>query len=310
MFRKLRNHFVLTSMAITTSVLLIAFSAIYLVAASSANHRPPQKISIEYDDNVTTLFEDRLHEDRQVSLNSLLASLVITGVALEFAVFLISLYLAEQAIKPVRDAYDSQKAFIANASHEIKTPLAVISANLEAADIQGNHWIDNVTEKVEDLTTLNNQLLTLAQNEGSPVSEKDLSEFDLGRLVKSVTNPFAPQISNKHLTLTISPTPKKKVRLNRPALKQILNILVDNAIKYSAHSIQITLDEHSIKVTNDGATISKDQLPHLFDRFYQVDKTKSGLGLGLAIAHQIAEANGWTLSASSDQKTTSFTLTF
>lgn len=312
MFRKLKNHFVLANMAISTTILIIAFSSIYFVALSSANHRPPIKINLEYGENVTELFESHLNEERQASLGSLLFSLIVTGAAVEIVVFLISIHFADQAIKPVKDAYSAQKAFIANASHEIKTPLAVISANLEAADIKGNHWLDNVSEKVEDLTNLNNQLLALARAEGSLDHSKKLETVDLKHLVKSIANPYSPQISQKGIELKIdtSKAPKKNPRLNRPDLKQILNILLDNAIKYSDHSIIIILTENQISIQNDGTIIKKSDLPHLFDRFYQVDKTKSGVGLGLAIAHQLAELNNWTLTASSGSSTTTFTINF
>ena len=93
-------------------------------------------------------------------------------------------------------------------------------------------------------------------------------------------------------------------------MKQILNILLDNAIKYSDKKINIEVNAHEITVKNDGTTIEKEKLAHLFERFYQVDKTKNGVGLGLAIANEVAEKNGWKLVADSDKKSTSFTLKF
>ena len=311
MFRRLRNHYVFTNMAITTFVLVVAFSAIYMVALNSANRRPPVSISVgEFDERTTTVFEERIRDERKESLSSLLYSLLVTGAVVEVAVLLASFYLAEQAIKPVKEAYEAQKAFIANASHEIKTPLAVISANLEAADIQGNQWIDNVATKVEDLTLLNNQMLALARAEGATTTRK-VSEVELSRLVDGVVGPFRPQMKQKGVSLSVDKVGEpKKVQICRQDAKQILGILVDNAIKYSDKRIWIKVGEGSITIANDGTTISKEDVKHLFERFYQVDKTKNGIGLGLAIGHQLAELNGWKLTADSNETTTSFTLRF
>ena len=319
MFKRLRNRFVIINMATTSLVLLIAFSAIYFVAMSSASARPPLKLdqppessSSNFDENrennLNEVFEDRLREDRRASLSSLLISLIFTGLTVELVVLILSFYLADQSIKPVKDAYNSQKTFIANASHEIKTPLAVIQANLEAADISGNPWLDNVAIKVEDLAALNNQLLTLARVEGSAAIEKETTEVDLGDAVKKVTDPFTPKLSSKKLI--IKNHAKKKHTLSEPDLRQILGILVDNAIKYSDKKITIAISDDKITVKNDGTTISPEELPHLFERFYQADKTKNGVGLGLAIASELAQNNSWALSASSDAESTTFTLSF
>ena len=102
----------------------------------------------------------------------------------------------------------------------------------------------------------------------------------------------------------------RSINIDSAALKQVLNILLDNAIKYSEKKITVSVEQNSITVKNDGTTIEKDKLEHLFERFYQVDKTKSGVGLGLAIANEVANKNGWKLSADSDKKSTSFILRF
>ena len=85
---------------------------------------------------------------------------------------------------------------------------------------------------------------------------------------------------------------------------------MDNAIKYCDKKIQISLDNHSLTVINDGATISEKDLPHVFERFYQADKSAEGVGLGLAIAQSVALRNGWTLTAKSANSETEFKLKF
>lgn len=306
MFKKLKRKFILTNLLTTTIVLLIAFSAIYLVALGSTYHREfspmdrqkfpaPEQIQA---DSFNSEMEQRIETERQASLQTLLITLICTGLAVEIIVAFISLYLAEQSIKPVREAYNAQKEFVANASHEIKTPLAVIQANLEAADIKNNRWIDNVAQKTEDLTNLNNQLLALARSEG--VSEEPkLVDTDLCRLIKNIVSAFEPKANEKGVSITLQSEEKSGVhhKLNRQALEQILNIYLDNAIKYGKKNIIITTNKHSIQVFSDGKPMDSDKLSHLFDRFYQSDKNSEGVGLGLAIAKSIADKNDWKLDA-------------
>ena len=320
MFKKLRNKFVLINLATTTAVLVIAFSAIYAVVANDLNHRamPRRQITItteiegvKIDENeFNAELEERIQEERKNSLNTLLLALVITGLGVEIAVAALSFYLAEQSIKPVKETYDAHKDFIANASHEIKTPLAVIQANLEAADIQDNPWIDNITIKTEELTSLNNQLLSLARLE-STEQEIKLEKTNLGVFVKETIQPLKPQLAQKNIKLTIKSAKNlKPLNLNQPAVKQILNILLDNAQKYCDKKIVVNLAQNQISIKNDGTTISADKLPHIFERFYQTDKTKNGVGLGLAIAKQLADKNHYKLTAASDKTSTTFTLEF
>jgi len=323
MFKKIRNRIVGISMASTTVVLIIAFSVIYSVVSTSVANRPMPKAEWENSNNsgtVTTNSEEfengqvmkevrkHINEDRENALKTLLISLIITGVCVEFLVFILVLFLADQSIKPVKETYEAQKQFIANASHEIKTPLAVIQANLEASEITDNIWINNAAEKAEELAELNGQLLALARVEAGTNENDEKSEVELKALMKKLTTPLKPQIDKKGIKLTLKGEETKKLSLNLSALKQILNILLDNAIKYSDKKITVSVSERKVIVKNDGTTIEKEKLPHLFERFYQVDKTKSGVGLGLAIASEVATKNGWKLSADSDNKSTSFIL--
>ena len=118
------------------------------------------------------------------------------------------------------------------------------------------------------------------------------------------------QIEKNKIKITVKKNTNHTITLDSAAFRQILNILLDNAIKYCDKKIEVTVLSHEIIIKNDGTTIAKEKLPHLFERFYQVDKTKNGVGLGLAIANEVANKNGWRLYAESDQKSTSFMLKF
>lgn len=314
MFKKLKRRFITNTVVASTAVMIIAFSTIYIIAYSTTmGGARPKRDPFRGNDvpaDVSAIFEEQLKTEREQHLSSLLLSLIITGVSLEIIIVVLSILYAESSIKPVRDAYNAQKNFIANASHEIKTPLAVIQANLEAADIQGNTWIDNVAKKTEELAALNNQLLSLARMEAHS-DEVKLEKIDLVETVKDVANCYLPKLSAKNAKLKINVEKEYCERtLNLAEFKQLLNILIDNAVKYCDKKIIISISEKSVVVKNDGATIPAENLPHIFDRFYQTDKTKSGVGLGLAIGKTIAEHNKWYLAASSDKRSTSFTITF
>ncbi|MBQ9018449.1 HAMP domain-containing histidine kinase [Candidatus Saccharibacteria bacterium] len=312
MFKKLRNKLVFINLGITTIVIVIVFGMIYAMATGAANRRPPmpeqisvQTVSSEYEVDVEKIVSFTIKEEKEAAARDLLVTLIISGVMIEVAVLLVSYFLAEQAIKPVREAYESQKIFIANASHEIKTPLAAISANLEAADIAGNKWIDNIERETEKLTALNSELLTLARTD--LVTSRPVESTNVAKILNDVVESYKPRLGQKKITQKISIS--KNIVINRGDLEQLIGIILDNALKYSKSKIIIEADEHSISISNDGATISDKDLPRVFDRFYQVDKSADGVGLGLSIAKSLADRNNWKLAAENG-KMTKFILNF
>ncbi len=305
MFRKLRNRLVLVNTVITTVVLVIAFATIYIVAQNSTAKRPSPRGGSDFSQHDMMIMEERVRDDRQASLNSLLISLITVGAIVEVAVVFVSYCLAEIAIRPVREAYEAQKIFIANASHEMKTPLAAITANLEAADIQDNKWINNVNNEIQLLSRLNQELLDLARADSAEIAGAQKQTV----LIKDIFNELASSFLSKiqqsgiELKIIIKPT-TEKITVVEGDFRQVLAILLDNAIKYGDKKVVLEYKEHAVCVTNDGTSISEKHLEHVFERFYQVDKSAEGSGLGLAIAKALAERNGWELSLESDRKTT------
>lgn len=315
MFKRLKRKFILINLLTTTIILVAAFSAIYISALNAANHRAERPFDFPPEHMEDKVFRDemnqRIEQERKDSLQNLLISLIVSGCAIEIVIAFLSVYLAEQAIKPVRESYNAQKSFVANASHEIKTPLAVIQANLEAADIKGNHWLDNVSKKVEDLANLNNQLITLAKIDSLPKNQKiEQQEVDLSQLVRETADFYIPQLNKKSIKYNFKTENKKdqKVFLNKADFAQILNILLDNAVKYADKKVIVKIANKKVSIRNDGTVISEEDCKHIFDRFYQVNKASSGVGLGLAIAKQLAEVNHWNLSVMSDGKMTEFSI--
>jgi len=308
MFRKLRNKLIIINLGITSLVILAVFSAIYIISTSSASNRPPMpnEKRNEFSEEIENFVEKSVREERESAAKQLLIILVVSGVTIELIVVFISYFLAEEAIKPVREAYESQKVFIANASHEIKTPLAAITANLEAADIRGNKWISNVEKETAKLTMLNNELLTLARTD--LVNTINLEEVELGEVVKRELEAFEPRMEEIEFSKNIDVT--DVIKINVSDFVQILNILLDNAIKYCEKRIDLILGDRKLIIENDGTTISDKDLTRIFDRFYQADKSADGVGLGLSIAKGLAKHNGWRLLAKSDNNKTKFILRF
>ena len=310
MFRKLRNKLIFINLGITSLVVVIVFTVIYVSSTRIADNRPPMpsdgKLEFEFSQDVEDFVEMSITVERQTAARDLLVTLVISGVAIEIMVAFISYFLAEEAIKPVREAYEAQKIFIANASHEIKTPLAAIAANLEAADIKNNRWISNVEKETAKLTALNGELLTLARTD--LVNTVNLEEVDLGAVLNREIKTFEPRLNGIDFEKYIATG--EKIKINVADLVQIFNILLDNAIKYCDKKISVNLAGRELVVKNDGTVISEKDLTHIFDRFYQADKSAEGVGLGLSIAKTLADRNNWKISVKSTDSETEFAVKF
>lgn len=314
MFRHLRNRLIFINLAVTTLVLTLSFGSIYAVAHSAAEQRKTIATNIVipgYTQVVLQSINEQMELERRESLRTLLTSLVIVGLLEELVVAVLSYVMAEEAIRPVREAYEAQRMFIANASHEMKTPIAAIMANLEVADIQDNPWIDNVSHEVKSLASLNQELLMLARAENAMAAAKTSESVVLRKFVEELVAPFESRLKQQKVKFKFKTQLKDgKVKLVKNDFKQIFGILMDNAIKYCDRQITLTLTSKTLSLENDGAKISEQDLPRIFDRFYQTDKSSEGVGLGLAIAKTVAEREGWKLTATSDGKTTKFSLEF
>lgn len=308
MFRRLKIKLIWSALGITTAIMVPVFIAIYFITTNLTEQRFSQldnQIGLQKEET-NEITKEILWNEKQAGARDLLITLILAGIEIEIIVAVVTYYTANRSIKPARDAYESQKLFIANASHEIKTPLAAISANLEAADIRDNKWISNIEKEVNKLVSLNNELLVLARTD--LVEESTLDEVDLKDLTNDCIKDFEPRL--RKVSFTIKIATHGKILIASSDFTQILGILMDNAIKYSNEKIRLTLTNNELVVSNDGAIIPKEDLPYTFERFYQVDKSSEGVGLGLAIAKSIAVRNNWDLTADSRNKTTKFTLKF
>ena len=311
MFKRLRNKIIIITMTTTTAVLILAGCSIMLF---SSTMRPEPKLSPEvmvFENNYDGQEIRRYIEiDRKEGNTRLFATLLSVGIGIELIVFLISYYLSEKMVTPVKDAYDKQKLFIANASHELKTPLAVIQANMEALEVdkENEKWKDNIDSEINHANKLVLNLLQLARMDAGNVGKNQAEEIDLSAELKARVEIFQPKFAGK-ITYKAD-TKTTNYCLPKQDILQILDILFDNATKYGDKKIAVTLGQNNVVIANDGATIAKSDLSKIFDRFYQTDKTREGSGLGLAIAKAICEQNGWEISCESEKRLTKFKVTF
>ncbi len=216
----------------------------------------------------------------------------------------------ESAYHQIEGALDSQQRFVADASHELRTPLTTVRGNIELlrrdrpmAAEERAEILSDTTEEVDRLIRLVNQLLVLAR-------------ADAGQTLRTEAIPVRPLVEDvcrqarllsSHTSLRCEPPADVRVQGDRDALKQVLLILVDNALVHTPAGTAVALtasatpEQVTFRVFDSGPGIAADVLPHIFERFYrgQASRTGRSTGLGLAIARELVEAQGGTLTVES-----------
>jgi len=240
----------------------------------------------------------------------LVGGLVGVGISL-----LVGYFLAQKALVPIKNAWIKQQTFVADASHELRTPLTVIQANLELLFLHPKQTIEEESIKINTalkeakrMIKLVGSLLTIARS-GSDEHEFAFKNFQFGLMINDVVEQFRGLAQSKDIELNVSIDENIKVMGDPDRLRQLIIILLDNAVKYSPSNGKITIScrHHKqrveVMIEDTGMGISKDDLPHIFDRFYRSDKSRSGSmggsGLGLSIAQWIIEGHLGTIRADS-----------
>ncbi len=248
----------------------------------------------------------------------------VAAVAL-FLIFLLSRKLANIVIKPAENAWNDQKRFIADASHDLKTPLTVILANNEILMAHPEKtvgeqmkWIESTRDEGEYMSSLVNKMLELARTE-SLVEKIKLEDVNVSEVIQRAVLQLEPLAFDSGVTIASSIASDVVLKSNETELYRLTQILIDNAVKYAPNGsvVLVTLSsykkEHTLSVNNRGEAIPKEQLEHIFDRFYRTDDSRSrgGFGLGLSIAKNVATALGGEISATSDDENgTTFSVKF
>ena len=227
-------------------------------------------------------------------------------------------------------AWERQRRFVSDASHELKTPLAVILANTqilqgtEGIPEETRRWIDSTADEAGHMKGLVEDLLTLARADEQAATtakaERNLESVDVSELVSRCALEFDAVAFERGCSIECSLVPGLHAPADQEGLKRVVRTLLDNATKYASEGtpVRVTLTgegKHArLSVNNRGEVISPEDLSHIFDRFYRTDDARErqkngGFGLGLAIAKSLVESMGGKISATSDAASgTTFTV--
>ena len=251
------------------------------------------------------------------SLRTLILTSLLVGAAALVGFFLISLALARLALRPVEAAWEQQRRFVADASHELKTPLTVILTNSgillshkEDTVAKQAKWIEYIQEEAQRMRTLVEDLLFLAKNDVAREKSAQPAAADLSGLCWSALLPFESVAFEAGVELESDVAPDLMVVGYGDQLRRLIAILLDNAVKYAGSQGSVSLklercEKNTIRLTvrNTGPAIPAEHMEHLFERFYRADDSRArasgGYGLGLAIAKSIVDGHQGSITVSS-----------
>ena len=256
-------------------------------------------------------------------LNNLLKVFISIGSISLIFLLLISIYLTNKTIKPIKETFEKQKQFIADASHELKTPLAIIRTNNSLVLSNKNltvesqsKWLNYINNQIERMSELIDEMLSLAKLDANR-GHDEFVVFNLSKLLNNILLTFEAVIFENKIELESNIEEDISIKGDKESIKKVFTILLDNAIKYTNQSGKIDVDlrqeknKIKIKVKNSGEGINKKDINKIFERFYRVDTSRAresgGYGLGLSIAKSIVENhNGKIYAESNVGKDTTF----
>ena len=290
-------------------------------------HRPNPQGKVDFQDETYTYLRVPLkqssgfvisfvdiHQDREI-LGKLLISLTIGGLICLVLAYYASRFMADRAMAPIKKSWQRQQDFVADASHELRTPLTVVQVNLEL--VKGNSeetvasqfkWLDYSLLETKRMSKLVDDLLFLARAD-SQQQTLEIKQFSLDTALRGVIESFRPLAETSEIHLESSLDSEITYWGDEFRIKQLMVILLDNALKYTSAGGQVTLGLQNrgifaeITVSDNGEGIEQEHLPKIFERFYRVDKARShqkeGTGLGLAIADWIIQSHHGQVKVSS-----------
>lgn len=257
-------------------------------------------------------------ELNKVLVNQLLSNIFLLLIC-EIVIFIIAYFLTKWIITPVKNSFEKQKIFVADASHELKTPLSVMIASADAYfNDKNDKWVKNMKNESERMIQLVTELLDLAKTE----EEQDImmEQNNLSDIIEGSILTFESLFYDNKLKLKYDIEPNIEMLCNENLIIELMSILIDNAIKHCEEKGKVIVDLYKknkqiiLEVKNTGLPIRKEDEEKIFERFYKVDTSRNrnsnNYGLGLAIAKNIVTKHGGEIKAHSSDGYTTFKVTW
>lgn len=274
----------------------------------------------DYNMGTLVVFSDRSAE--QLLLHKVLLVSILVFLLMEGVVFILTMVLTKRAMRPMQETFERQRQFISDAGHELKTPLTIISANVDILhdEIGENKWLSYIQSQAERMRILVGEMMNLTKLEMGEKT-KDFMDFSLSEAVSGAALPFEGQAFEQEKQLELDIQEGITYHGNPDQIKQLVGIFMDNALKYSEEhgQIRVTLQQvqnkKTLKIYNTGKGIPEAEKEKIFQRFYRSDASRAratgGYGLGLSIAKSIADAHKIRIQVESEyEHWICFVLTF
>lgn len=308
-------------MAAYTGIIMLISISFSVVIASIANqeiNRPFDRVMPNINraidnDAMNSIFQQRIDD---INFRITIALIMVNMIIL-IAGSVSSYFLAKLTLRPIEKAMEDQARFVGDASHELRTPLAAIAMENEvilrekkATTKELRDQVKSNLDEIEKLRDLTSYLLELNQSEEMP-----LTNADLASIVAEAASLNSKQAAAKHIKLDLD-VESQSITTNASALIEIILIIINNAVKYSPEQSTIVVqgDQTTLKVIDQGPGIEASDLPHIFDRFYRAERsrTSEGHGLGLSLAQHLAKRIGISITAGNNNNGQGavFTITF
>lgn len=272
---------------------------------------------------------NQLLQERQASFagakTHLLGQLLLVNIVIFAGGGLVCYYLARRTLEPIEESHQALERFTGDASHELRTPVAAMRTEIEVSLMnpkltlkQAKQQLQSNLEELGRLTSLVEGLLRLASLDNKALPKESVL---LGSVIKEAIAHNKPLAKDKKISLEYKSTTKAKVHGNKESLVEVLNILLDNAIKYSSKNSAVVIGlktankQAKLTISDEGIGMNPSEAEHIFERFYRADEARSkhqaeGYGLGLAIAQDIIVLHGGQISVSTKpQKGSTFSVT-
>lgn len=279
-----------------------------------------QFYNVEKNNGTLIALTDKTDEKKVI--NQFIRTTIVIGALTVILLSFAGYFLSKKSIEPIKAAFEKQKQFISDASHELKTPLTVISANADvlSGEIGNNKWLNYIKSQTERMNLLVNDLLNLTRLENN-TSDFICSEFNLSQAVTNTALPFECRAFETNKKFIVNIEDGLTVTGSEKHIKQMTAIFIDNALKYSSDGgiVRVTLkkqgDKKILSVYNTGTGVKDSEKDKIFERFYRTDDSRTrqatgGYGLGLAIAKSIIDKHKFKVTVENEEgKSIAFVVT-